>query len=101
MLGRLEWCGKSERSRIAFFLKPIQPSRPVDACGFRPVICILIDCSPPRRDVMVNAASPIKIARGAAFVRQVPPPRTTPVFELPSDAATGPSAPRPPPVLGE
>src|SRR5438105_15783077 len=40
MLGRLEWCGKSERSRIALFLKPIQPSRPVDACGFRPIICM-------------------------------------------------------------
>src|SRR5213082_462398 len=51
MLGRLEWCGKSERSRIALFLKPIQPSRPVDACGFRPIICMSTikhrDCPSP------------------------------------------------------
>jgi hypothetical protein len=40
MLWRLKCCGKSERSRIALFLKPIQPSKPVDACGFRSIICM-------------------------------------------------------------
>jgi hypothetical protein len=39
-LNGLEWCGKSERSRTALFLKPIQRSRPVDACDFRPIICM-------------------------------------------------------------
>jgi uncharacterized protein (DUF2236 family) len=32
--------GKLERSQIALFLKPIQPSRPVGACDFRPIICM-------------------------------------------------------------
>ena len=29
-----------ERRRIVLFLKSIQPSRPVDACGFQPIICM-------------------------------------------------------------
>jgi uncharacterized protein (DUF2236 family) len=40
MPGRPAWCGKSERSRIALFSKPVQPSRPVGACGFRRIICM-------------------------------------------------------------
>src|SRR5262245_43454496 len=40
MLWRPGWCGKSELSRIALFLKPIQPSKPVHACGFHPIICM-------------------------------------------------------------
>ena len=37
-LGSRSGAANWSRSQIALFLKPIQPSRPVGACGFRPTI---------------------------------------------------------------
>jgi hypothetical protein len=39
-LWRPPWCGEWGRSEIALFLKQIQPSKPVGARGFRPIICM-------------------------------------------------------------
>jgi hypothetical protein len=67
MLWRLVWCGKSERSRIALFLKAIQPCRPVDAWGFRPIICIPDNVVPMRAFMSRLRHSRIPGQRGATW----------------------------------
>ena len=39
---KLDWCGKSSDSPIAWFSKPILPSRPAGVCGFRQITCMSV-----------------------------------------------------------